>query len=68
VLDNRQTEPYSRQVAKTAGLNPEKVRAALIAADGSPQRAAEILKVSRQTIHDWMKKHDIRVERRVVLP
>jgi len=55
-------------VAKTAGLNPEKVRAALIAADGSPQRAAEILKVSRQTIHDWMKKHDIRVERRVVLP
>ena len=47
-------------------LTPEKVRAALIAGDGSPTKAAVILKVSRQTIHAWMKKHDIRVERRVV--
>ena len=53
---------------KTPGLTAEKVRAALIAADGSPKGAAAMLGVSRQTIHDWMKKHAIRVERRVVLP
>ena len=47
-------------------LTPEKVRAALIAADGSPGKAARILGVSRQTVHAWMKKHAIRVERRVV--
>jgi DNA-binding NtrC family response regulator len=48
-------------------LTPEKVRAALIAGDGSPKRAAAILGVSRQTIHEWMRKHSIRVERRVVV-
>jgi transcriptional regulator of acetoin/glycerol metabolism len=47
-------------------LTPEKVRAALIAGDGSPTKAALILKVSRQTVHTWMRKHAIRVERRVV--
>ena len=47
-------------------LTPEKVRAALIAGNGSPGQAAKILGVSRQTIHAWMKKHQIRVERRVV--
>lgn len=47
-------------------LTPEKVRAALIAGDGSPSKAADILGVSRQTIHNWMRKHGIRVERRVV--
>jgi transcriptional regulator of acetoin/glycerol metabolism len=49
-----------------SNLTPEKVRAALIASDGSPKKAALILGVSRQTIHNWMRKHDIRVERRVV--
>lgn len=53
---------------KTEPLTVERVRAALIAADGSPSKAAEILGVSRQTVHDWMRKHDIRVERRVVVP
>lgn len=47
-------------------LTPEKVRAALIAADGSPKGAAALLGVSRQTVHSWMRKHNIRVERRVV--
>lgn len=47
-------------------LTAEKVRAALIACDGSPTRAAKLLNVSRQTIHEWMRKHDIRVEKRVV--
>lgn len=51
---------------KAAPLTPEKVRAALIAGDGSPSKAAHILGVSRQTIHAWMRKHQIRVERRVV--
>lgn len=51
---------------KAAGLTAEKVRAALIAADGSPTRAAVILGVSRQTVHAWMRKHAIRVEKRVV--
>jgi transcriptional regulator of acetoin/glycerol metabolism len=55
---------YGWQVS--SGLTPEKVRAALIAADGSPSAAAAFLGVSRQTVHAWMKKHDIRVERRVV--
>lgn len=44
-------------------LTPEKVRAALVAGDGSPTKAARILGVSRQTVHDWMKKKDIRVKR-----
>jgi transcriptional regulator of acetoin/glycerol metabolism len=48
-------------------LTVERVRAALIAADGSPTRAGEILGVSRQTVHAWMRKHSIRVERRVVV-
>lgn len=50
---------------KGKGLTVEKVRAALVAADGSPTRAALMLGVSRQTIHAWMKK-GIKVERRVV--
>lgn len=49
-----------------SNLTPEKVRAALIAGDGSPSKAAVILGVSRQTVHAWMRKHAIRVERRVV--
>lgn len=44
-------------------LTVEKVRAALTEADGSPKGAAAILGVSRQTIHKWMNRHDIRVER-----
>lgn len=47
-------------------LTPEKVRAALIVAGGSPTKAAVVLNVSRKTIYAWMRKHDIRVERRVV--
>lgn len=47
-------------------LTAEKVRAALIAADGSPKAAAAKLGVSRQTVHAWMRKHQIRVERHVV--
>ena len=57
---------YGEAMAKRPDLTPEKVRVALIAADGSPKGAAAILGVSRQTVHDWMRKHDIRVERRVV--
>jgi len=49
-----------------SGLTVEKVRAALIVGNGSPTKAAAVLGVSRQTIHDWMKKHHIVVERRVV--
>jgi len=49
-----------------SNLSAEKIRAALIAADGSPKRAAAMLGVSRQTVHAWMRKHAIRVERRVV--
>lgn len=52
---------------KPTTLTPEKVRAALIAADGSPSKAAAMLNVSRQTVHEWMRKHEIRVERRVVV-
>jgi len=51
----------------SSGLTAEKVRAALIAGDGSPKQAARILGVSRQTVHSWMRKHAIRVERRVVI-
>jgi transcriptional regulator of acetoin/glycerol metabolism len=51
---------------KGKGLTSAKVRAALVAADGSPTKAAAMLGVSRQTIHDWMKKDGIKVERRVV--
>jgi transcriptional regulator of acetoin/glycerol metabolism len=47
-------------------LTIERVRAALIACEGSPTKAASMLGVSRQTIHKWMRKHDIRVERRIV--
>jgi transcriptional regulator of acetoin/glycerol metabolism len=65
VLDNRNPEDYSRHVSST--LTAEKVRAALIATDGSPTKAAALLGVSRQTVHAWMRKHDIRVERRVVV-
>lgn len=49
-------------------LTAERVRAALIAASGSPSKAAAILGVSRQTVHEWIRKADIRIERRVVLP
>jgi transcriptional regulator with GAF, ATPase, and Fis domain len=65
VLDGRNVVHYSRNV--TSGLTVEKVRAALIASDGSPTGAAERLNVTRQTIHAWMRKHDIRVEKRVVV-
>lgn len=47
-------------------LTAEKVRAALIASDGSPTKAAAMLGVSRQAVHKWMRKADIRVERRIV--
>lgn len=47
-------------------LTPEKVRAALIVGNGSPSKAAAVLGVSRQTVHEWMRKHSIKVERRVV--
>lgn len=65
MLDARKAVHYCRHV--TPPLTVEAVRAALIAANGSPKAAGELLGVSRQTIHDWMKKHDIRVERRVVV-
>lgn len=48
-------------------MTVEKVRAALIAAGGSPTKAAELLGVSRQTVHTWMRDNGIRVERRVVV-
>jgi transcriptional regulator of acetoin/glycerol metabolism len=64
VLDNRNAVHYSRHVKHE--LTAEKVRAALIAGGGSPSRAAALLGVSRQTVHAWMRKHQIRVERRVV--
>jgi transcriptional regulator of acetoin/glycerol metabolism len=51
---------------KGKALTAEKVRAALIAGDGSPTKAAAILGVSRQTIHSWMRSKGIRVERRVI--
>lgn len=44
-------------------LTAEKVRDALIACDGNATRAAAILNVSRQTVHRWMRAHDIRIER-----
>ena len=44
-------------------LTVERVRAALVAADGSVTRAAKDLGVSRQTVYDWMDKHSITVER-----
>lgn len=50
---------------KSGTLTAEKVTAALVAGDGSPTKAAAILGVSRQTIHDWMRKKGIR--RRVVI-
>lgn len=50
---------------KGKGLTVEKVRSALVLSDGSPTKAAAMLGVSRQTIHEWMKK-GIKVERRVV--
>lgn len=59
--------PYSSEAMSETGLTVERVRAALIAADGSPKAAAALLGVSRQTVHAWMKKHAIRVERRVVI-
>jgi len=67
LLDKRQATGLQSSAMKPQALTPEKVRAALIAGDGSPTRAAEMLGVSRQTIHDWMKRYQIRVERRVVL-
>lgn len=48
------------------GLTAEKVRAALIVGNGSPTKAAAILGVTRQTVHEWMRNHEIRVERKVV--
>lgn len=44
-------------------LTVDRVRAALVAADGSVTEAAKALQVSRQTVYDWMSKHSIRVER-----
>ena len=49
--------------ARLAGVSGE---VTVLAADGSPGRAAVMLGVSRQTVHTWMRKHEIRVERRVV--
>lgn len=65
VLDSGKPWHYSRHVSST--LTVEKVRAALIAAGGSPTKAAELLGVSRQTVHTWMRDNGIRVERRVVV-
>lgn len=45
----------------STALTVEKVRAALVAGDHSPSRAAEILGVSRVTVWRWMKRHNIRV-------
>lgn len=67
MLDSGEAVPYyGEAMTKEPALTPEKVRVALIAANGSPKGAAAILKVSRQTVHAWMRKHDIRIERRVV--
>ena len=48
-----------------AGLSEEIVRRALIAAEGSPTRAAEILRVQRGTILYWMRTRNITVKRSV---
>jgi hypothetical protein len=48
-----------------AGLTEEKVRAALIAADGSPTHAARMLGVGRQTIIYWMNTRNIIIKRSV---
>lgn len=68
VLDIGQALAYIREVKsnRPKGLTAEKVRAALIACDGSTSRAAVVLGVTRQTIYDWRKKHKIRLETVVV--
>ena len=56
--------PYIRQVnTDRQPLTPERVREALTASDGSVVAAARQLGYSRQTVYEWMKAHDIKVER-----
>ena len=44
-------------------LTPERIRAALVLNGGSVTKAAKALGYSRQTIHEWMRAHQITVER-----
>ena len=56
--------PYIRQVnSDRLPLTAERIRTALVDSDGSVTGAARLLGYSRQTVHEWMKTHDIRVER-----
>jgi hypothetical protein len=54
-----------RRPSTRVGLTEEKVRAALIAADGSPTRAARMLGVGRGTIIYWMNTRNIVIKRHV---
>jgi transcriptional regulator of acetoin/glycerol metabolism len=63
MLDICKAQAYSRQVETREPLTVERVRAALVAANGSVTVAAKTLQVSRQTVYDWMEKHSITVER-----
>ena len=44
-------------------LTPERIRAALVLNGGSVTHAARSLGYSRQTVHEWMRKHGITVQR-----
>ena len=54
--------PYGGQVNEhRTPLTPERIRAALVLNGGSVTSAARSLGYSRQTIHEWMRKHHITV-------
>lgn len=57
----------TRRPPTSVGLTEEAVRAALIAANGSPTAAARALGVGRSAVIYWIRTRNIRVQR-VVLP
>lgn len=60
---HRELQGLPPRPARSRPLTARIVREALIRSEASPTRAAALLKVSRQTVHAWMRASGIAIER-----